>query len=59
MLYAVNAGSNSITMFEIDEHDPTKLTMVGQPVDSMGDFPNSIALSSKLGLGTWSASFAN
>ncbi|GJD05190.1 3-carboxymuconate cyclase [Colletotrichum higginsianum] len=26
-LFAVNAGSNTITMFEIDQSNPTKLTM--------------------------------
>lgn len=51
MLYAVNAGSNTVTQFEIDAFDPLKLTMVGQPVDTMGDFPNSIGLSPKLQLG--------
>lgn len=51
MLYAVNAGSNTVTQFAIDESDPLKLTMVGQPVDTMGDFPNSIGLSSRLQLG--------
>ncbi|KKY34274.1 putative 3-carboxymuconate cyclase [Diaporthe ampelina] len=30
-LFAVNAGSNSVSMFAIDAGDPTKLTMVGTP----------------------------
>jgi hypothetical protein len=35
-------------MFNIDATDPTKLTMVGQPVDSLGEFPMSVALSKPL-----------
>ncbi|KAI9158084.1 hypothetical protein HJFPF1_06073 [Paramyrothecium foliicola] len=44
-LFAVNAGSNTITMFNIDEADPTKLTMVGMPVAVPGEFPNTVAAS--------------
>lgn len=47
-LVAVNAGSNTITMFNIDPTDPTKLTMVGSPVDTLGEFPVSVTLSSVL-----------
>ncbi|KAH6877052.1 hypothetical protein B0T10DRAFT_520486 [Thelonectria olida] len=46
-LFAVNAGSNTITMFAIDRHDPTKLTMIGQPVAVPGEFPNTVAASKK------------
>ena len=34
-------------MFKIDSRDPTKLTMVGQPVDTKGDFPVSMAVSTR------------
>jgi hypothetical protein len=44
-LFAVNAGSNTVSMFMIDEADPTKLTMVGQPVAVPGEFPNTVAAS--------------
>ena len=34
-------------MFAIDPTDPTKLTMVGQPATLPGEFPNTVAASSK------------
>ena len=34
-------------MFEADAKDPTKLTMVGQPADTLGEFPNTMAVSTK------------
>ncbi|WYZ35419.1 hypothetical protein EsH8_X_000066 [Colletotrichum jinshuiense] len=34
-------------MFAIDKADPTKLTMVGQPVAVRGEFPNTVAASAK------------
>ncbi|KAF6809327.1 3-carboxymuconate cyclase [Colletotrichum sojae] len=46
-LFAVNAGSNTITMFIIDPADPTKLTMAGQPAAVPGEFPNTVAASKK------------
>ncbi|KDN65785.1 hypothetical protein CSUB01_10574 [Colletotrichum sublineola] len=46
-LFAVNAGSNTLTMFAIDEADPTKLTMVGKPVAVPAEFPNTVAASDK------------
>ncbi|KPM44089.1 hypothetical protein AK830_g2468 [Neonectria ditissima] len=46
-LFAVNPGSNTVTMFNIDRHDPTKLTMVGTPVAVLGEFPNTVAASEK------------
>ncbi|CCF39571.1 hypothetical protein CH063_00028 [Colletotrichum higginsianum] len=49
-LFAVNAGSNTITMFEIDQSNPTKLTMVGQPIAVPGQFPNTVAASQKNGI---------
>ncbi|KAI9813369.1 MAG: hypothetical protein M1832_006327 [Thelocarpon impressellum] len=44
----VNAGSNTVAMFRIDPQDATRVTMVGQPVDTLGDTPNSIAASAAL-----------
>lgn len=49
-LVAVNAGSNTVSMFNIDLADPTKLTMVGTPVDTLGEFPVSVALSATLNM---------
>ncbi|KAK7419295.1 hypothetical protein QQX98_003447 [Neonectria punicea] len=46
-LFAVNAASNTVTMFSIDRNDPTKLTMIGKPEDVLGEFPNTVAASAK------------
>jgi len=35
-------------MFTIDSADPTKLTMVGKPADTLGEFPMSLSISTKL-----------
>ncbi|KAF3922241.1 hypothetical protein ABW20_dc0101736 [Dactylellina cionopaga] len=48
MLFATNAGSNTLTMFNIDPRHPTCLTMVGNPAYTMGDFPVAVAYSKKL-----------
>jgi len=45
MLFAVNAGSNTISMFNIDMTNPNILTMAGAPIGSEGEFPMSIAVS--------------
>jgi hypothetical protein len=47
LLFAVNAGSNTLTMMKISRRDPTKLTMLGQPVDTLGEFPVTIGVSAK------------
>ncbi|KAF8849685.1 hypothetical protein BDZ45DRAFT_555149, partial [Acephala macrosclerotiorum] len=47
-LIAVNPGSNTISMFQISSSDPTKLTMVGQPANTLGEFPVSLTISSTL-----------
>ena len=36
-------------MFALDPNDPSKLTAVGNPVGSGGDFPVSLAISKKTG----------
>ncbi|GAD96285.1 hypothetical protein SNOG_13222 [Paecilomyces variotii No. 5] len=46
-LFAVNAGSNTLSMLSIDEQDPTKLTMIGEPAAVPGEFPNTVAASMK------------
>ncbi|KAJ9268264.1 hypothetical protein DTO212C5_5592 [Paecilomyces variotii] len=46
-LFAVNAGSNTLSMLSIDAQDPTKLTMVGEPASVPGEFPNTLAASMK------------
>ncbi|QRV73967.1 lactonase, 7-bladed beta-propeller [Ceratobasidium sp. AG-Ba] len=49
MLFAVNAGSNTVTMFKINHWNPSQIRMVGKPVYSGGDFPVSVAFSDKTG----------
>ncbi|KAL2414167.1 hypothetical protein ABEF95_004076 [Exophiala dermatitidis] len=44
-LFAVNAGSNTLTMLSIDPQNPTQLAMVGQPVNLPGEFPNTVTAS--------------
>ena len=46
-LFVVNAGSNTVSMFKIDRQDPTKLTLLGQPVSSGGEFPVTLGVSKK------------
>ncbi|KAJ3854848.1 hypothetical protein EV368DRAFT_62911 [Lentinula lateritia] len=43
MLVTVNAGSHTVTLFKIDENDPSNLTVVGEPISSGGHFPTSVA----------------
>ena len=47
MMVAVNAGSNTLSMMIISDTDPTQLTMIGQPVNTLGEFPVTVALSTK------------
>ncbi|KAM0351174.1 hypothetical protein ACHAPU_002959 [Fusarium lateritium] len=49
-IFAVNAGSNTLTMLKASRSDPTKLKMVGKPVQVPGEFPNTVAASAKNGL---------
>ncbi|KAJ5388917.1 hypothetical protein N7509_011458 [Penicillium cosmopolitanum] len=46
-LFAVNAGSNTVSMFRIDEIDATHLWMVGKPAAIPGEFPVTVAVSVK------------
>ncbi|OZJ03729.1 hypothetical protein BZG36_04158, partial [Bifiguratus adelaidae] len=49
-LFAVNPGSNTLSFFLIDPFEPTKLTLVGKPADTRGEFPLSVAYSHKLNI---------
>ncbi|KAF4457927.1 hypothetical protein F53441_280 [Fusarium austroafricanum] len=49
-IFAVNAGSNTLSMLKVSRSDPTKLVMVGQPVQVPGEFPNTVAASAKNGV---------
>jgi len=40
----VNAGSNTISVFNIDPTNPTNLNMIGDPIGSGGEFPVSLAI---------------
>ncbi|KIY00244.1 uncharacterized protein Z520_03929 [Fonsecaea multimorphosa CBS 102226] len=44
-IFAVNAGSNTLSMLSIDPQDPTKLTLIGAPASLPGQFPNTVAAS--------------
>jgi hypothetical protein len=46
-LFAVNAGSNTLTMMAIANNDPTALSCVGKPITVPGEFPNTVAASAK------------
>ncbi|KAF8639137.1 hypothetical protein AX17_001627 [Amanita inopinata Kibby_2008] len=43
LLAAVNAGSDTVTLFKINNNKPVQLEMIGQPVKSGGNFPVSLA----------------
>jgi hypothetical protein len=45
------AGSNTISMFAINPHNPLDLKMVGEPINSGGDFPVSVDMNPKMGIG--------
>ncbi|KAJ5234617.1 uncharacterized protein N7469_003785 [Penicillium citrinum] len=47
LVFAVNAGSNTLSMFRINRSDPTNLTMVGEPISVPGDFPVTVTASLK------------
>ncbi|KAJ7907905.1 hypothetical protein B0H13DRAFT_1715656 [Mycena leptocephala] len=40
----VNAGSNTVSVFSIDLLNPGRLSMIGKPVSSGGEFPTSLAI---------------
>ncbi|USW47921.1 Putative quinoprotein amine dehydrogenase, beta chain [Septoria linicola] len=47
-LFAVNAGSNTLSMFAINPLNPYKPKLLGTPVDTLGEFPISVDYSAKL-----------
>jgi hypothetical protein len=46
-IFAVNAGSNTLSMLSISAADPTKLSLVGKPVRVPGEFTTTVAASAK------------
>lgn len=46
-IFAVNAGSNTLTMLTVSDADPTKLKVIGKPVKIPGEFPSTVAASVK------------
>ncbi|OIW33070.1 hypothetical protein CONLIGDRAFT_695437 [Coniochaeta ligniaria NRRL 30616] len=46
-IFAVNPGSNTVSMLSIDPRDPTKLSLVGTPATLPGEFPVTVAASVK------------
>ncbi|KZV64155.1 hypothetical protein PENSPDRAFT_640070 [Peniophora sp. CONT] len=46
-LAVVNAGSNTVQLYNIDPTDPTQLTPIGEAVASGGDFPESLVFNNK------------
>ena len=36
-------GSNTISVFSIDQKDPASITAIGDPIGSGGEFPVSVA----------------
>lgn len=43
----MNPGSNTLSMMQISQDDPTNLVLLGEPATIPGDFPNTIAASLK------------
>ena len=56
-LFTVNPGSNTVSMFSIKPSDPLHPVLVGNPADTLGDFPMSVAYSSSLSMGKYGESF--
>ncbi|KAH8671323.1 hypothetical protein BX600DRAFT_548322 [Xylariales sp. PMI_506] len=46
-LFTVNPGSATLSMFNIPANDPAHPRLVGEPISTGGDFPNSVAYSPK------------
>lgn len=45
----MNPGDNTVSAFAIDRRDPTNLTMLGTPANTLGEFPVAVAYSKKHG----------
>jgi hypothetical protein len=48
LLFTVNAGSNTISLFTIPPEDPYHPRLVGSPVDTLGQFPISVTYSAQI-----------
>lgn len=46
-LFAVNPSSNTVSMLKISDTDPTHLTPIGQPAALEGEFPTTVAASTR------------
>lgn len=46
VLAAVNAGSNTVSMFSINPDRPAEIKLIGEPISSEGEFPMSLAFNS-------------
>lgn len=42
-MISIKTGSDTIALFEINTQTPENLTMIGEPVNSGGEFPISLA----------------
>lgn len=45
MLFVVNPGDNTFSVFTVNANDPSQLTSLGAPINSLGQFPVAIAYS--------------
>lgn len=52
-LFVVNPGSNTLSLFNIDFGAPQQLTFIGEPANTLGDFPVSVAYSEKINTGMY------
>ncbi len=50
-IFTVNPGSNTLSMFSINPQSPMQPTLVGRPVNTLGQFPMSLTYSSALRMG--------
>jgi hypothetical protein len=50
-LFTVNPGTHTVSMFTIDPYHPTRLTLIGTPADTLGEFPISVAYSALINQG--------
>ncbi|KAL2817696.1 hypothetical protein BDW59DRAFT_182215 [Aspergillus cavernicola] len=46
-VFAVNPGSNTLSMLKANHHNPAVLTLVGEPIPIPGEFPVTVAASPK------------
>jgi hypothetical protein len=46
-LFTVNAGSNTLACFHIPEHDPAHPVLIEEPINTVGNVPNTVAYSKK------------